>query len=144
MVEDAVLLGKVALAALLGGLIGLEREVAQKPAGLRTNMLVSAVSALLVGLGFNLALAFPVDSLIRSDPIRIIEAIIVGISFLGAGTIFRAKGDVQGLTTGASLLMAGGVGLSVGLERYLLAGGVAVLTLVINWLVGKMAYKAKV
>lgn len=143
MDSDLVLLGKIAIAALFGGLIGFEREAAEKPAGLRTHMLVAAAAALLAGLGFALPLKFPDSGLIRSDPIRIIEAIVVGISFLGAGTIFRQNDKVQGLTTGASLLLAGGAGLAVALDRYLLAGGVVLLTLIVNFVVGRFEVKSK-
>ncbi|HEY2921955.1 MAG TPA: MgtC/SapB family protein, partial [Candidatus Binatia bacterium] len=86
------IIGEVALAILLGGIIGIEREVANKPAGFRTHMLVAGAAALLVGLGDALIRRFgaSVDSeLISSDPIRIVGAVITGISFLGAGTIFR-------------------------------------------------------
>ncbi|MBI3943865.1 MAG: MgtC/SapB family protein [Chloroflexi bacterium] len=118
---------------LLGGLIGLEREFADKPAGLRTQMLVAGAAALLVGLGNVLLQAFnpPDPATIRSDPIRIVEAIITGVSFLGAGTIFRrsAENYVEGLTTAASILMSSGVGICVGLRQYIIAIGVTLLTL---------------
>src|SRR5687768_4476514 len=84
-------IGEVALAMLLGGVIGFERELADKPAGFRTQMLVAGAAALLVGLGDAMMLRFMSDTKLQvtGDPIRIVEAIITGISFLGAGTIFR-------------------------------------------------------
>ncbi len=85
------ILGEVSLALVLSGLIGLERELAGRPAGLRTQMLVAGSAALLVGLGEVLLEWFSAGgegSLNRADPIRIVEAIITGISFLGVGTIF--------------------------------------------------------
>ena len=92
---------KVGAAMVLGGLIGLERELASKPAGLRTHMLVTGASALLVVLGDFMIQYYgdsPFVEAIQTDPIRIMEAIITGISFLGAGTIiFRSgKESVEG------------------------------------------------
>ena len=129
-------LGEVALAMLLGGLIGIEREIADKPAGFRTHMLVAGSAALLVGLGHFLLETFLIDvenEGIRSDPIRIVEAIVTGVSFLGAGTIFRGGDpEVRGLTTAASILLSSAVGICVALSEFTLAIGVtalAVLTL---------------
>jgi putative Mg2+ transporter-C (MgtC) family protein len=129
------ILGVVALAMILGGAIGLEREAKDKPAGLRTHMLVAGAAALLVALSDVAVQRFSVDlgsSLVRSDPIRIIEAVITGISFLGAGTILRHRGSdhVEGLTTAASLLFVAALGVSVALSQVLLAIGVTALVLV--------------
>jgi putative Mg2+ transporter-C (MgtC) family protein len=128
------MVGEVALAMLLGGLIGIEREAAHKPAGFRTHMLVSGAAALLVGLGHALVIEFGQHATLRlqSDPIRIVEAIVTGVSFLGAGTIFRAKGEhIEGLTTAASLLLSAALGVCVAVERFLLAGSVTLLALVV-------------
>lgn len=122
--------GELAFAMLLAGIIGLERETAHKPAGVRTHMLVAGAAALLVGLGHALVTAFAAhapnpDSPLRlqTDPIRIVEAIVTGVSFLGAGTIIRrARQDtVEGLTTAASLLLCAAVGIAVGVGRFVLA-----------------------
>lgn len=128
-------LGLVALAMLLGAVIGFEREYADKPAGLRTHMMVAGAAALLMTLGDVLLLHFDSDvsrTVLRSDPIRIIEAIITGVSFLGAGTIIvrRSENSVEGLTTAASILLAAGVGVAVAIFQFFLATGVAVLALV--------------
>ena len=126
--------GEVALAMLLGGFIGIEREVLHKPAGFRTHMLVSGAAALLVGLGHALVQDFGQHATLRlqSDPIRIVEAIVTGVSFLGAGTIFRAKGrHVEGLTTAASLLMCAALGVCVAVERFILAASVTALVLLV-------------
>jgi len=120
---------------LLGTIIGFDREWAQKPAGLRTHMLVAGASALLVGptsvviKDVQLELG---DTLLRADPIRIIEAVITGVSFLGAGIIITRgqKGEVEGLTTAASILMAAAVGISVALWQLVLAMGVTLIALV--------------
>jgi len=129
------ILGRVALAMGLGAAVGLEREVKDKPAGLRTHMLVAGAAAFLVALSDVAIQRFNVDlgtGLVRSDPIRVIEAVITGISFLGAGTILRHKGSdhVEGLTTAASLLFVAALGICVALSQVLLAIGVTILVLV--------------
>ena len=86
------ILAEVALAMVLGGVIGLEREIATKPAGFRTHMLVAGASALLAGLAFSLldhSLRITGTGAVAADPIRILQAITIGVSFLGAGTIVR-------------------------------------------------------
>lgn len=129
------IIGEVALAMLLGGVIGFEREVADKPAGFRTQMLVAGAAALLVGLADAMLNRFALDSSLQttSDPIRIVEAIVTGISFLGAGTIFRRSSSeqVQGLTTAASILLCAAIGISVALRQFVLAVGVTLLALVV-------------
>lgn len=128
------ILGSVSVAMLLGAVIGFERELENKPAGLRTHMLVSGASTLLVALSdvtvtkSNITLA---NNLVQSDPIRIIEAVITGVSFLGAGTIIRHRGKrrIEGLTTAASILFAAGVGVCVALAQWVLALGITLLVL---------------
>jgi putative Mg2+ transporter-C (MgtC) family protein len=125
-------IGEFALAMFLGGLIGVERQMADKPAGFRTQMLVAGAAALLVGLGDALIMRFSGSNRITSDPVRIVEAIITGVSFLGAGTIFRRSrtaDQVQGLTTAASILLSSAIGISVALRQFVLAIGVTALTL---------------
>jgi len=132
---------KVIIAIFLGGLIGLERELAAKPAGLRTHMLVAGASALLVILGdvmINQYADTALTGATRADPIRIIESIVTGISFLGAGTIiFRnRKESVEGLTTAASILFAAGIGITVALHRYILASILTIVVIVILFWLG--------
>lgn len=120
----------------LGGVIGYERERANKPAGLRTHMLIAGAAALLVALGDALLWRFAADGSaehIRSDPIRIVEAVITGISFLGAGTIFRNRDSqsVEGLTTAASMLITGSIGIASALGQWWTAIGATVLTLLV-------------
>ena len=129
-------LGYVGLAMLLGAAIGLEREIEDKPAGLRTHMLVAGAAALLVGLGDVVVRRFDAglgNSLVRSDPVRIIQAVVTGVSFLGAGTILRhaAKHQVEGLTTAASILFTAAVGMCVALSQLVLAVGVTAMVLLI-------------
>jgi putative Mg2+ transporter-C (MgtC) family protein len=128
----------------LGGLIGVDRELAGKPAGLRTHMLVSGAATLLVSLGTSIVQG-AVDMLaietVRSDPIRIVEAVITGVSFLGAGTIIRdqSRGHVEGLTTAGSILLAAAVGVSVALGKILLAMGVTLLILITLQVLGRLS-----
>lgn len=124
---------KVVYAIFLGGLIGLERELASKPAGLRTHMLVAGAAALLVVLGDFMIENYGGSAFveaIQTDPIRIMEAIITGISFLGAGTIIfkNRQESVEGLTTAASILFASAIGITVALNQFAMA---IVLTLVV-------------
>ena len=129
------ILAYVALAMLLGAAIGFERELEDKPAWLRTHMLVCGAAALFMAVGAVIVKRFSHDlgdSLVRSDPVRIIEAIVTGVSFLGAGTILRDRSQrrIEGLTTAASLLFAAAVGVSVALEQFVLAVGATLLVLI--------------
>jgi putative Mg2+ transporter-C (MgtC) family protein len=124
----------VGLAMVLGAIIGFEREVEEKPAGLRTHMLVAGAAALFVALVDVVVERFGVGlgvDLVRSDPVRIIEAVVTGISFLGAGTIIlrRGKQQVEGLTTAASILFTAAVGVCVALAQFVLAVGATLLVL---------------
>lgn len=129
------LLGRLLLAALLGGIIGLEREIAGKPAGLRTNLLICVGAALLMELSIgvaalaneeNVALGTP----FRADPARIAAQIVSGIGFLGAGTILQARGNVVGLTTAATIWVVAAIGMAVGAQAYVEAVGATVLVYV--------------
>jgi putative Mg2+ transporter-C (MgtC) family protein len=129
------ILAYVGLAMLLGAAIGFEREIEDKPAGLRTHMLVAGAAALLVALGDVVVRHFDVylgTELVRSDPVRIVEAVITGVSFPGAGTIIRhrSKRQIEGLTTAASILFTAGVGVCVALSQVVLALGVTALVLI--------------
>jgi len=132
---ELLFLGKIVIAALFGGLVGLEREFREKPAGLRTHMLVCATSSFFVMLTDLMVATFEPQGLISTDPIRLIEAIVVGISFLGAGTILKYNYEktVEGLTTSASILSVAAIGIAVALNAFILAIGVTLLNLLINW-----------
>jgi len=129
------ILARVGLAMLLGAIIGFERELEDKPAGLRTHILVGGSAALFVALvdivvgSLNAKLG---SEVVQSDPVRIIEAVVTGVSFLGAGTIvLRRRGNqVEGLTTAASILFTAAVGVCVALSQIVLAVGVTALVLV--------------
>jgi putative Mg2+ transporter-C (MgtC) family protein len=134
---EVQMLGKVVIAALLGGLVGLEREFAERPAGLRTHMLVGATSAFFVMLATHMISSFEPQDIVTVDPVRVVEAIVVGISFLGAGTIFKytreGHGVVEGLTTSASIWSVAAIGIAVALDVFIVAVGVTIFNLFVNW-----------
>ena len=115
------------ISALFGGLIGLERETLKRPAGLRTHILVSVGSALLMLVSIGLVAPFAGTPNTNLDPGRIAAQVVSGIGFLGAGTILRHGASIKGLTTAASLWVSAAIGLAVGGGFYL----VAVVTTVI-------------
>jgi putative Mg2+ transporter-C (MgtC) family protein len=138
--DEALL--RIALAALLGGAIGLEREFREHEAGLRTHMLVAVGSALFTitsAYGFR---DFLVNggSVVRADPTRIAAQIVTGIGFLGAGTIIRQGLAVRGLTTAATLWVVAAIGLSCGSGYYSAA---AIATAVAVFLLGPMRFVAR-
>ena len=141
-------LGTTAYAMLLGGAIGFERELKDRPAGFRTHMLVAGAAALLVGLVDLLAHRYSVEGyreLVRIDPIRLIEAMVAAVGFLGAGTIFRDRtrsGAVSGITTAASLLLVAVIGIAAGVHSHVLAIGATLLTLAVLLLLGWIERRA--
>ena len=126
-IEQAI---RLLAAACLAGIVGYERERGDKPAGLRTHMLVGIGACLFTLLMVELVDRFQQDG-VQADPIRIVEAITAGVAFLAAGAIIQSRGEVRGLTTGASLWVGGAVGLASGLGEYILAVMAVVLTLII-------------
>jgi putative Mg2+ transporter-C (MgtC) family protein len=128
--------GTCAYAMLLGGAIGVERELKNRPAGFRTHMLIAGAAALLVGLGEILGGRFSgvaYRDLVHIDPIGLIQATVAAVGFLGAGTIFRSEQGavVSGITTAASLLMAATIGIAAGLHKFVLALAATLLTLLV-------------
>ncbi len=125
-------------AAGLALLLGLERELRGKPAGLRSHMLVSLGAAAFIIMGMHILLATAEgDPSARIDPTRIVEGIIGGIGFLGAGCIIQSRGNVQGITTGASIWISGAVGVACGIGTLALAGMVTLLALIIVTVLGR-------
>lgn len=126
---------RLVVALILGGLIGIERELKDRPAGLRTHMMVALAAATFTLLSAELISESTEESeIIRIDTLRIIEAVIAGVAFLGAGAIIRAGRDVRGLTTGASLWMSGAIGVSAGGGYFVIAVTAAVLAIVVLYL----------
>jgi putative Mg2+ transporter-C (MgtC) family protein len=116
---ELALLAKLILGFIFSAIVGLEREVSLKPAGLRTHILV--------GLGSTLLTILSLDAFPSSDRSRVAASIIVGIGFLGAGTIIKTKEKVLGLTTAASLWIVASIGVATGAEYYLLAAVTTIL-----------------
>jgi uncharacterized membrane protein YhiD involved in acid resistance len=128
------LLVKLLLAVLLGGIIGFEREIAGKPAGLRTNILICIGAALLMDLSTRVGL---VDGKRIGDPGRIAAQIVSGVGFLGAGTIMQAQGMVTGLTSAATIWVVAAIGMAVGAGYYVEGIGAGLLvTFVLSGLGG--------
>jgi putative Mg2+ transporter-C (MgtC) family protein len=134
--QQLLVLLDVFIACMLAGAVGYEREVRDKPAGFRTHMIVGGSSAFLVSLA---AVSIDVykasyQEVLDVDPIRIIQAIIIGISFIGAGTILKNRDNkhVSYLTTSATILFSSGIGICVALRQYVLAVGVTLLVVLIN------------
>ncbi|HEY9040446.1 MAG TPA: MgtC/SapB family protein [Roseovarius sp.] len=124
-------------ALLLGGVIGFEREWRQKPAGLRTHMLVSIAACLFIIVSQQLArMPFGAEDALRVDPLRLIEAVTAGVAFLAAGIIFTSGDKVRNTTTGASMWLAGGIGLACGSGQMPLAAMTTVIVVTVLTLVG--------
>ncbi|MBS7626771.1 MgtC/SapB family protein [Candidatus Bathyarchaeota archaeon] len=121
MISELEVLTRLFLAFVLGGLIGLERELVDKPAGLRTHILVSLGSAQFTILSFH---AFP-----GSDPSRIASYIVAGIGFIGAGAIIQTRERVVGVTTAASLWVTASIGMAIGIGFYFAAVMATAITL---------------
>jgi putative Mg2+ transporter-C (MgtC) family protein len=106
------------ISTVLGTVVGWERQVGRKPAGLRTHVLVCLGSTMFVLLTKHAVAEIGGPNL---DPTRIIHGVITGVGFLGAGSIMRQEGWVQGLTTAASIWMVAAIGVAVGVHAYVLA-----------------------
>lgn len=126
-----VILIRLLIAAVLGGIIGWERGADTGTAGLRTHILIALAAALFTSLAFEIYDEALEGGGSNPDPIRAIEAVTAGIAFLGAGAIFQQRGSVQGLTTGAGMWLAGAVGVTAALGYYLIALVVAVFAVVV-------------
>jgi putative Mg2+ transporter-C (MgtC) family protein len=116
------------VSTLLGTLLGWERQMGRKPAGLRTHTLVCLGSTMFVLLTQHSVEAFGGNNI---DPTRIIHGVVTGVGFLGAGSIMRQEGFVHGLTTAASVWMVAAIGVAVGCRAYPLAVVGTVLALLV-------------
>src|SRR5438445_4421435 len=118
------LMGQLALGTILGGAIGLERELGGKPAGLRTNILICLGSVLYTKLSVAMAAG-------NADPTCIAAQIVTGVGFIGAGTILHARGAVVGLTSAATIWVVAAIGVALGASSYWEAAGTTLLVLVV-------------
>ena len=115
----------IVLAMALGGIIGLEREIHHKPAGLRTIILISTGAALFTVIANRLNDV--------NAAMRIVQGVITGVGFIGAGTIIRDRVSVHGITTAATIWLTTGIGIACGMQMYEIAIGVTILTLITLW-----------
>jgi putative Mg2+ transporter-C (MgtC) family protein len=130
------LLAQLLLAVVLGGIVGVERELKGKPAGLRTNVLICVGATLFTVLSLHVAEA-------RGDPGRVAAQIIPGVGFIGAGTILHMRGAVTGLTSAATIWVVSAIGMALGLRAYVEALGTTALVMVVlaglGWIEGLIA-----
>ena len=120
---------KIAVAFLLGAILGLEREYRSKPAGLRTLIMITVGATIFTILSYRIS---------SSTPDRIAANIITGIGFIGAGVIFKEGMKVSGMTTASTIWMAAAIGMAVGYGAYFLAGGVTVVVVLILMVLARL------
>ena len=131
--SEIVLLGRMALAIALCGIIGIEREFHGRPAGLRTHLLVGGGSALImvIGAAISQVATGSEDGIMSLDIARLIAGVVTGIGFLGAGTIIRQGDWVRGLTTAASVWFVAGIGIAAGQGLYIIAAGATAIGFIV-------------
>ena len=122
---------KLALATVLGGIVGLEREARGKPAGFRTNVLIAIGATLFTQISISAAA-------IGGDPTRIAAQVVTGVGFLGAGAVIQGRGRVTGLTTAASIWVVAAIGVAVGAGSFVIAIGGTVFVLLTLMFLGKL------
>lgn len=134
---------RLLLASIFGAAIGFEREWRNRPAGLRTHILVCVAAATFGILTIEIVHApmFLQDS-VRVDPIRVVEAVTAGVAFLAAGSILFSRGEVHGLTTGAGMWLSGAIGVACGLGLWQVAALGTLLVLVVAGLLYSFAAKS--
>lgn len=130
--------GQILLSLLLGGVIGFERERSNKPAGLRTHMLVAVGTT-----AFTLASIHGFGPTPPGDPSRVAAQIVSGVGFLGAGTIFRSGTEVRGLTSAATVWLVAALGLLVGVHMYWLATFTTVLSAIVLRVLHRSSHRAE-
>jgi putative Mg2+ transporter-C (MgtC) family protein len=133
------LMSKLALAVLLGGAIGMERQMAGKASGLRTNILICLGSALIMDVSLNLGMSFGPDRV--GDPGRIAAQVVTGIGFIGAGTIMQSRGAITGLTSAATIWMVAAIGLALGAGFFVEALGATALAMLVLAGLGRIEYR---
>ena len=132
MINNSEIILRLILSAIIGGMVGVEREVNNRPAGLRTHILVSVGSALIMLVsidGFNNI----------GDPSRMAAQVVTGVGFIGAGTIIKTGNSIKGLTTAASLWVCSGIGLAIGNGYYL--GGIVTSAIVLLTLISLRVFE---
>lgn len=123
---------RLSAATGLALILGLERELRGKPAGLRSHMLVALGASAFIMVGMDILFSTAEgDPSARIDPTRIVEGVIGGIGFLGAGSIIQSRGNIQGITTGASIWTSGAIGVACGIGNLVLAALVTAMAIII-------------
>lgn len=131
-------LWRLGVAAALGAAVGWNRERREKPAGLRTHMLVALGAASFMALGFDIGRLLPEGGAATFDPSRVLQGLIGGIGFLCAGAILQSRGRVTGITTAAGLWVSGAIGAASGLGAYAVALLATLLTVAILAVLGRL------
>lgn len=141
----SVTAARLLLATVFGALIGFEREWRNRPAGLRTHILVCVASAAFGILTIEIIHApmFASDH-VKLDPIRLVEAVTAGIAFLAAGVVIFARGEVHGLTTGAGMWLAGAIGVACGLGLWQIAALATLIALIVLGLLHILEVKLEI
>ena len=135
---------RLVVAVVLGGLIGWNRERLDKPAGLRTHMMVTLGSAAFVLLALDLSSTAPgVLGTQGMDPTRVIQGVAGGIGFLGAGSIIQSRGEVSGVTTASGIWVAGALGVACALGAYEAAITIAIISLLVLGVLGRLERRLK-
>ncbi len=135
------MLTRLLVASGLALCLGLERELRGKPAGLRSHMLVSLGSSAFIIMGMSVLFSTGEELDAASiDPNRVVEGVIGGIGFLGAGSIIRSGAHIEGITTGASIWLAGSIGIAAGINNFPLAVMVTTLGLIIMTVLGRFEH----
>jgi|SRR5690554_1799210 len=129
---------RLTAATLLGGVIGYERALHARTAGLRTHILIALASCLFALLTFEIMARFEDES---ADPLRLIEAVTSGVAFLAAGSIIVAGDRLVGLTTGAGMWLAGAIGLACGIGALALAALATLIVVPILWMMRRLSHK---
>ena len=127
-VFELELIARIILSIILSAIIGFEREITHKPAGLRTYMFIGMGSCLFTISSLYL---LPTTVVEFVDPTRIAAGIVTGTAFIGAGSIIARKGDIKGVTTAASMWVVASIGLTIGLGNYLIPIASTIITFII-------------
>jgi putative Mg2+ transporter-C (MgtC) family protein len=117
---------KLLVAVVCGGAIGFERELSRKPAGLRTNVLICVGAALFMIVSRHIGGGAP-----YTDPARLVAQVVTAIGFIGAGVILQSRGSISGLTTAATILLVGAVGIAIGEGMFVVALMTTLLIIVV-------------
>ena len=131
--EKHAVLFRLMLAAVFGGLLGWERGRSEKPADIRTMILIGTGAAAFTLIGQQLIVSSDNDAIIRTDPTRVLSYIISGVGFLGAGAILHSKKSIKGLTTAASIWVVAAIGAACGVGEFMIAFFLFAITFVTMW-----------